>query len=331
MDKDLELQSMVIPQEGFWMPKGTSVTVPAVDDPWWLIYWVCVITFFLIIIPMAYFAVKYRRKAVGQRAESQVDHNQLLELSWSVLPLVFFAIVFVMGFRGFLFLYVPPANATEVRVTAQKWFWTWTYPEGFSVGGKGAEFVVPIGEPVKLVMTSTDVLHSLFVPNFRVKQDVVPGRYTTLWFQATELGTFPILCTEYCGTDHSNMLAKIKVVSKEEYAAWAKKTADSGATVDAPTGEKLVNQYCTACHSVDGSMRVGPSFKGLYGREEELADGSKIVANDAYIMESIYTPAKAIAKNGCAVAPCPNAMTPFQGVLSDPQVRAIIEYMKTLK
>jgi cytochrome c oxidase subunit II len=333
MDKTLELQSMKIPEGGFWLPKGVGPTVDVVDDPYWLIYWTCVVTFVLIIAPMAWFAWKYRRKQVGQRAESQVDHNQMIEIAWSVLPLVFFVVMFVMGFRGFLYLYVAPANAMELRVTGQKWFWSAAYPEGFAVGGVGAEFVVPTNRPVKVVGTTTDVLHSFFVPNFRVKQDMLPGRYTTLWFEASEPGTYPVLCTEYCGKDHSNMLAKITAVPPEQYAAWAQKMKDeaAGGEINAATGEKLYGQFCVACHSTDGTNRVGPSFKGLYGRQEALADGSTVAVDAAYITESIYEPAKRIAQNGCATTPCPNAMTPFKGTLSQPQVDSIIKYLETLK
>jgi cytochrome c oxidase subunit II len=190
MNEPNDLLSMQLPSGSLWLPEAAALSTPAVDDPFWLIYWTCVVAFVLVVVPMFYFMWRYRRKTADQRAESQVDHNQLMEIAWSAIPTVFFVIIFVWGFRGFLDLQTAPANAMELRVTGQKWFWTVKYPDqGVTVSGQGAELVVPIDQPVKLVMTSTDVLHSYFVPNFRVKQDVIPWRYTTLWFQPTKIGT----------------------------------------------------------------------------------------------------------------------------------------------
>ncbi len=322
-----KLQSMHLPLEGFQMPKATSTMAHVVDDPYWLIYWVCVVTFILIMIPMFYFALKYKQRTPDQKAISQVDHSQILEISWSVLPLIFFFWVFVVGFRGFLDLFIAPAGATEVQVTGQKWQWNIEYEhkgEKLVVGGPGAVFVFPKGHKFKLVMKSTDVLHSFFVPNFRIKSDVIPGRYTTLWFEATEAGEYPLFCTEYCGKDHSNMLGLIKIVdTEEEWHAWLE--TQTPKVVSAELGQQLFSSKgCIACHSLDGSRLVGPSFKGLYGRDESTDKGS-VKVDDAYLIESILTP------NVKVVAGYPAAMPPFQGQLNQVQLDSLVAYIKTLQ
>lgn len=322
-NKILEMQ---LPMDGVWMPKAASVAVPSVDDPFWLIFWACVITFFLLMAPMVYFIARYKRKTPDQKAESQVDHSQVLEIAWSALPLVFFGVVFYMGFTGYLNLTVPPANAVEVRVTGQKWFWSLDYPQGFTLGGAGETFVMPENTPIKLVMSSKDVLHSFYVPNFRIKQDVIPGRYTTLWFQATEKGEYPIFCTEYCGKDHSMMLGKIKVVSQEEYQKWAQATADAqGGEPTADKGKVVYEKYCKACHTTDGTRLVGPSFKGLAGRQEELTGGTKVEVNKEYLVESIVNPMAKVV-NGY-----PPAMPSFKDSLKTNDIDSVILYIESLK
>ena len=326
-----KLQSMHLPLDGVWMPKATSTVAHFVDDPFWIIYWACVVTFILIMAPMFWFAVKYRAKTPDQKALSQVDHSQILEISWSVLPLIFFFWVFVLGFRGFMEIFIAPSGATEVQVTGQKWFWNIAYEnkgEKVVVGGPGAEFVFPKGKKFKLVMKSTDVLHSFFVPNFRIKSDVIPGRYTTLWFEATEAGVFPLLCTEYCGKDHSNMLGTIKIVeTEEEWLTWLDKVGGKPKDMsDEDYGAQLyTSKGCNACHTVDGGPAVGPTWKGLYGSKHALEGGADVVVDDDYITESIYQPAAKVVKG---FAP---AMPSYQGQLKQEQVDALIAYMKTLK
>jgi cytochrome c oxidase subunit II len=327
-EKELALQSMHLPVDGVWMPTAASTLAPVVDDPFWIIYWASVISFILIMAPMFWFAWQYRQKTPDQKAVSQIDHSQLLEISWSVLPLIFFFWVFVIGFRGFLEMFVAPQGSTEVRVVGQKWSWSIAYEhrgDTVVVGGVGAEFKFPKGKPFKLIMTSQDVLHSFFVPNFRIKSDVIPGRYTTVWFEATEAGTYPLLCTEYCGKDHSNMIAKITITeTEEEFFKWLDEQAVTEVTPEA--GQALyTSKGCNACHSVDGSRLVGPSFKGLWEREGKMADGTTVKADAAYITESILAP------NAKVVEGYPPAMPSFQGQLKQDQIDALIAYIKTLK
>jgi cytochrome c oxidase subunit II len=328
MADQAKLQKLHVPLEGMWMPEGASTFVNDVDVPFWIIYWACVIVFIACMIPMFWFAWKYRQKSKEQKAVSQKDHSQLMEIAWSSLPLIFFFWVFVLGFQGFMNMWVAPTGATEVRVIGQKWFWNLVYEsktgDKVVVGGPGATFGFVKGKPYKMLMTSQDVLHSFYIPNFRVKSDVVPGRYTTVWFEATKSGIFPLFCTEYCGTNHSNMNGVIQVFDTEaEFDAWLK----TQQKVDvSPDGGKALyaSKGCNACHSVDGVKGVGPSWKGLYGSKHGTSAG-EVEVNDAYIAESILNPMAKIAEG---YAP---AMPSYQGQLSTEQIQAITEYMKSIK
>lgn len=321
-----DLQSMEFHPGGMWLPESAATSTPSVDDPFWIIYWTCVIAFVLVVAPMFYFMWKYRRKHEGQKALSQKDHSQTLEILWSAIPTVFFVWIFVLGFKGFMNLYVAPGDAMEIRVTGQKWQWTAKYPNGVTITGVGAEFPVPKDRPTKVVLTSVDVLHSFFIPNFRIKMDAVPWRYTTLWFEPTQEGTFPIFCTEYCGKDHSNMLARVKVMEGDAFDTWLKAEGEkAGGAPDVAKGEQVYNQVCVACHSLDGSRRVGPSFKGLAGSERQFADGTTAIADDNYLLESMLEPNKKIAKD------YPPAMPSMKGTLNQTQLDSVILWLKTIK
>jgi cytochrome c oxidase subunit 2 len=319
------LQAMELPVgDGFsWMPAAASTTTPAVDEPFYLIYWVCVVAFFLVVGPMCTFMWVYRRKTPSQKALSQVDHSQFLEVLWSAIPTVFFVIIFLAGFRGYLDLYVPPKDAMTVEVTGQKWQWTMKYPCGATITGAGAEFPMPKDQAVKVQLTAVDVLHSFFVPNFRVKMDAVPWRYTTLWFEATKTGVFPVFCTEYCGQDHSNMLATIKVMEREEWDKWyegACEAAGGPATVEA--GKAVYDSVCLACHSLDGSKKVGPTFKDLACSDRPTNAGT-VKADDAYLLESILEPNKKIVDG------FPPAMPPMGGTLSKTKIDSTLLFLKS--
>ena len=222
----------------------------------------------------------------------------------------------------------PPKDAVDITVTGKQWLWTFEYYNGKKTLN---ELYVRQNRPVRMVMRADDVIHSFFVPAFRVKQDLMPGRYTQLWFTPTKIGTFDIFCAEYCGTGHSKMLGKVIVLSPEAYDIWEKGVAvDGGEAVaslpPAELGEKLYKgKGCNACHSVDGSVVIGPSFKGLYEREGELEDGASYTADENYIMQSILEPQEQIVKGFQPVMPS------FKGILSDAEITAIIAYIKTLK
>ncbi|MFO7847946.1 MAG: cytochrome c oxidase subunit II [Balneolaceae bacterium] len=269
-----------------------------------------------------YFAWKYRRKSDND-VTPVITHNSKLEITWSVIPLILVMIVFGWGFTGYMNLSTPPDDAYEIRVVGKSWLWEFHYENGTTSVN---EMNVPVNRPVKLVMSSDDVIHSFFVPDFRVKRDVLPNRYSSLWFEASEVGESIIFCTEYCGTQHSNMDAVVNIMPQDEFDEWL----EAGDTIDedmppAERGEALVTQNgCTACHSADGSDGVGPSFAGLWESERNFSDSESTTADENYIRESILEPNAKIVEGYDGVMPS------YQGVVDDQQIDDIIEYLKTL-
>ncbi len=222
---------------------------------------------------------------------------------------------------------VPPEDiATEIHVTAEQWAWTYRYANGKEFYSSANDpLIVPAGKATKIILSSKDVIHSFFVPAFRVKQDAVPGKYTQVWFEPKEPGTFVVFCTEYCGTKHSGMLVTIKALPADEFAAWFH-AEKKGADTPADKGKTLFAQKaCASCHSLDGSRIVGPSMKGLFGSSKKFADGSGAKADETYLRESILVSTAKIVEG---YAP---AMPVFQGQLSDEDVENLIEYIKTIK
>jgi cytochrome c oxidase subunit 2 len=320
MDQQQAAQS-AIEHGTFWLPKQGSTLAPIIDQGWDLAYWVSVVFFILVVVPMGLFVYKYRRqgdKHVGEPA----GHSTALEIGWSVVPLAIVMACFIVGFKGFLAASVAPAESLEIKATAQKWSWTFDYGNGKSSPG---ELVVPVGKPVKMLMSSKDVLHSFYIPLFRVKQDVIPGSYSSVWFEAVEPGETTLECTEYCGKDHSMMLAKVRVLSQEAFDQWLNADEFKG-MAPADIGAKLYTKYtCNTCHSVDGSKIVGPTFKGIWGREEQITGADAVKVDENYIRESILNP------NAKVVAGYPPVMPSFKGQLKDEQIDALIAYMKTLQ
>jgi cytochrome c oxidase subunit II len=309
-----------------FMPTQASTLAANQDALFYFIYYLCFLFFVVIVGAMILFVVKGRHKNDGRPVKTSANKgNHTLEVVWSVIPGILMVVIFGWGFKDWVKTVVPPGNAIEVRVTGQKWNWAFDYT---SSGVQSAQLVVPEGQPVRLTMSSKDVIHSFYVPAFRVKRDVLPGRYTVMWFEATQRGEFAIECTEYCGTSHSNMLSKVRVVPQEEYDQWIADGGDlGGAGVPAADlGAKLYEaKGCNACHTLDGSAKIGPSFKGLYGREAKFVDGQGYKADDTYIRQSILEPQAHVVQG------YPPVMPSFQGQLNDKQIAALIEYMKTLK
>lgn len=311
---------------GFWLPRQGSTTAASVDALFLAVTWIGIFFFVLITAVMLYFVWKYRARP-GHEAQASSDHNRPLEITWTVIPLLIVIWIFWEGFTGFVNLATPPQNAYEVQVLGQKWKWLFTYPNGVV----DDNLHVPPGEPVRLVMTSQDVIHSFYVPEFRIKHDAVPGRYDKAWFQASAPGEYRIFCAEYCGTSHSDMLAKVIVhPSRGEFDKWL---SDAGNFIDKlppeklwEGGQKLYNQRgCRQCHSVDGAAGIGPTFKGLWGHDQPLRDGGRAVVDENYLRESIVNPQAKI------VAGFEPVMPTFQGRLKDKEITAIIEYIKTLE
>lgn len=297
----------------------------AVAHQWDTLYGFLLIASFiscvLVIGGLIVFAAKYRRATENDKTP-YISHSTTLEFLWSFIPFVIFMVVFVWGWVVFYNFRKMPENALEIAVQAQKWNWTFTYKSGRNSSG---EFYVPVGEPVKLVMTSKDVIHSFYVPAFRNKQDVVPGRYTSYWFNANTVGDFQIFCTEYCGDQHSGMLAKVHVVPREQFDEWLANDPYKG-LAPADVGQKVYAARCVACHSLTDAKQVGPGWKGLFGRKEMLADGQSVVADENYIRESILNP------NAKIVQGYPSGVMPtFAGQLNEQELMGVIEFIKTLK
>jgi cytochrome c oxidase subunit 2 len=215
-----------------------------------------------------------------------------------------------------------PTDGLEISVQGQKWYWSFTYKNGRKASN---EFFVPVGQDVKLVMNSADVLHSFYIPAFRNKQDVVPGRYTALWFRAEKEGTYQVFCTEYCGDQHSGMQAKLHVVPREKYEEWLSNDPYKGLT-PLQIGQKIHTAQCIACHNITGAPGgVGPTWKGSWGAKHVMEGGAEVVVDENYVRESIVNPQAKLVKG------YPPVMPTFAGQLKDEEISGVIEYLKTLK
>lgn len=278
----------------------------------------------IVIGGMIYFVLKYKRQTNNDKT-AYITHNAALEFLWSFIPFLIFIGVFGWGWYIYHQMRSMPENALEVHVTGKQWSWEMEYKNGYKLAN---ELVVPVDRDVKVILTSTDVLHSFFVPSFRIKQDAVPGRYTAVWFKANKLGDYHLFCTEFCGTAHSSMIGKVKVVSQEDFDQFLAKSAEEAGISLAEKGKKLFAlKACSSCHSVaDDSRKVGPSLFRLFGREEPLSTGDKIKADENYLRESILNPNAKIV-NGFT----PGVMPAFQGQLNESEVNALVEYLKELK
>lgn len=311
-----------------WIPEEASNLAAGVDNVLLVITVISVFFFLLISAFLIYFSIKYRRKSENEETPYTTG-NMVLEVIWTIVPSILLMVFFVWGYVEFVNMKTPPKDAVEVNVTAKQWLWEFEYYTGKKTIN---ELYVQQNRPVRMVMRSEDVLHSFFVPQFRVKQDILPGNYTQLWFTPTKAGTFDLFCAEYCGTGHSNMLAKVHVLPSEAYSRWmdaGKAGAAVAAASDLPPAERGKNIYtqkgCNACHSVDGSSGVGPTFKGIYGRVEEMESGETITVDENYLRESILEPQAKLVKGYQPVMPS------FKGILSDDEITSVIEYIKSLK
>ncbi|MDX1590784.1 MAG: cytochrome c oxidase subunit II [Balneolaceae bacterium] len=307
----------------YMLPPAKSPTAEITDALFYFINFTSLIFLVSITAAIIYFAWKYRRKS-DDEITPVISHNSKLEITWSVIPLILVMIVFAWGFKGYVNLRTAPSDAYEVRVVGKSWLWEFHYDNGnVSIN----ELHVPVNRPVKLIMSSDDVIHSFYVPDYRVKRDVLPNRYSSLWFEATETGESVVFCTEYCGRAHSNMLASVIVHEQEDFETWLASSNAANSDMDpVELGEQLTNQYaCVTCHSVDGSEILGPSFQGLFGSERPLASGETVTADENYIRESILEPNAKVVEGYDPVMPA------FAGSLNDRQIDAIIEYIKTIE
>lgn len=307
---------------GLWLPPQRSTTAHEIDALFNFILYTSVVLTILVTAAMVYFIWKYRRRSHTDRPQT-VHESKWLEVSWIVVPTLLVLVVFFWGFRAYVGTSIPPSDAIEIKVTAQKWAWQFQYDNGQTGYG---EIWVPAGQPVKLTMTSQDILHSFYVPEFRIKHDVLPNRYSFVWFEAPDEGTYQVVCTEYCGFGHSNMGALIHVVSTQEYYRILREGPPGAVTSPAGLGEQLYSQRnCATCHSIDGSAGVGPSWKGIWMQPQTHVDGSSIVADAEYIKQSILHPQAHI------VAGFANGNMPsYEGQLDDTDIEGITAYIRQL-
>jgi cytochrome c oxidase subunit 2 len=284
------------------------------------------------------FAIRFRRRP-GDAVPPPIHGSTPLELFWTIIPFGLAMVIFFWGALLFFEMARPPDNAHEVFVVGKQWMWKLQHIEGRR---EINELHVPVGQAVKLTMTSEDVIHSFFVPAFRMKADVIPGRYTTTWFQATKVGEYHLFCSQYCGTEHSGMIGRVVVMEPADYQAWlsqpgeplvapaaggaiAPGAAQPAAVSPAAAGEALFREKaCMTCHQPQGGA-LGPSLVGIYGKPVKLQDGSEVVVDDAYLRESILNPAAKI------VAGFQPVMPTFQGQLNEEQILQLIQYIKSLK
>ena len=310
----------------FILPPAKSTLAAEYDVLFWFVHLAAFLLTFGIFATLIYYLFKYRRKTEDD-VTPVITHDNKLEVTWSIIPLIMALITFGWGFQAFVAQTTPPDDSYEISVTAQMWSWQFQYENGARSAG---ELHVPAGRPVKLIMDSRDVIHSFFVPDYRIKQDVLPNRYTEVWFNAPEAGESRIFCTEYCGTGHSTMLGRVIVHEPEDFEDWlAENAGGSSKPADLPPaewGKQIIDsQGCLACHTADGTPSVGPTWQGLFGHEVQLADGSTVAADENYIRESILEPNAKVVQGFDPVMPT------YQGALNNEQVDAIIEYIKTLK
>ncbi|NJL32169.1 MAG: cytochrome c oxidase subunit II [Phycisphaerales bacterium] len=315
--------------ERLWMPDQASTYAHKVDNLFYFIYWVSVGAFVLILAAMIFFIIRFRHRA-GHKAQPSPSHSTALEITWSIIPALVFLAIFYYAFVGFLDMAQPPDYAYDIQVTAYQWGWEFQYPNGAT----SPDLYVPQDKPIRLVLQSSDVIHSLFVPAFRIKKDAVPGRYNSTWFQAKDLPPvrpdgqryYDLYCAEYCGTKHALMRARVFVMDSTEFANWLENAANWVAkTPPAEAGQRLyTSKGCTQCHSLDGSRVIGPSFKNIYGYEHVMRDGTKVMVDENYIRESILVPGAKV------LAGYDNVMPTYQGRMKDLEITAIVEWMKTL-
>lgn len=303
---------------------GASTFAEGVDLAFYVILGISLFFLVGITATMIYFVFKYNKKR-HPKADTSITGSTKLEIIWTAIPLVLVLVMFYYGWAGFAPMREVPDNAIPVKAIARMWSWTFEYENG----KKSDKLVVPKDRPVKLDLISMDVIHNLYIPAFRVKEDVVPGRNNYMWFSATQYGSFDLLCAEYCGLRHAYMLTTVEVVNDDEWAEWIKTPAGQSEIDKVDAGFNVIKMNgCVACHSSDGTKLVGNSFKGIWMENRQvIEDGEeKTVKVDAeYIKSSIYEPDKQVV-----VGFNSGLMPGFEGQISEEEVNQIIEYIKSI-
>lgn len=305
-----------------------------------LMLWVNIITivaFLLLNSVLVYFIIRYRRRG-DDDLTSPIAHNQTLEIIWTTIPTIIMVWLYIWGLVAFIEIRTVPDDALEINVSAQQWAWSFTYPSELRQNSRKPTILkssnvlyLEEGRPTKLVMKSSDVLHSFFVPAFRVKEDVVPNMYTYTVFtpiippkkKNLNRVEYDIFCTEFCGKDHSAMLGKAVILSSTEFHKEMARIETEAGNITSKRGKKIFSGNCKSCHSIDGSALVGPSFKGLWQKERTFADGTKVLADENYIRNSILNPNEQVVKGYPAAMPVQD--------YNDAEIQSLIEFLKTIK
>ncbi len=304
------------------LPPEASTFAPAIDRLHLVVIGTTMLGATFVFGMAVYFVVRYRRRAEG---ETTLRETTALPLEVFVIGslLALFLAFWVVGTIQYDRMFTAPEGSMLVYVTAKQWMWKFTYLDGRAAMDV---LTVPVGRPVKLLMTSRDVIHSFYVPAFRVKHDVVPGRYYSMWFEATEPGTYDIDCAEYCGVDHSRMLGKVRVLPAPAYAAWLESTTP-GPDLDlvARGRDVATRRACLGCHTLDGQRHIGPSWAGLYGSTIKTRDGRAVYADEAYLTRSMMDPQADVVDGYQPVMPT------YRGILEESEVAALLELMRSLQ
>lgn len=298
-------------------PREASTIAPYSDALYFFLLLITIIGLTLVGTLIFGFAIRYRRQR--NPVATQVEGSTLLEATWTIIPLALFLITFVWGALLYFRIYNPPTNAMNIYVVGKQWMWKAEHE-----GGQHEinALHVPIGRPVQLTMISQDVFHSFSVPDFRIKREVIPGRYTTVWFQATTPGSYHLFCTQYCGTNHSQMIGEVTAMTPDDYQKWLH-TSTSGMSL-AQNGERLFTEFgCIACHTGTSQARA-PNLAGLYGSKIQLSDGTDVLVNEAYVRNSILSPSSQVAAGFAPIMPT------FQGQISEDGLIDLVEYIKSL-
>jgi cytochrome c oxidase subunit 2 len=301
-----------------FMPESASTFADEVDL--YFLFLVGLTFFFSVVIGALaiFFMVRYRRRRPDEVPEP-IEGAMVLEITWTVIPFLISMFIFAWGAKIYYDMYKEPKDALEIFVTGKQWMWRAQHPDGVR---EINALHLPLGRRVKLTMTSEDVLHSYYIPAFRTKADVVPGRYTMTWFEPTKVGTYHLFCTEYCGTQHSGMIGTVTVMEPSAYQSWLAGGVSEGSPAKA--GEKLfASLACSTCHQ-DQNRGRGPTLAGAFGTQRVLSNGMTVVADEAYIRESILMP------NAKLVAGYQAIMPSFQGQVSEEQILQLIAYLKSI-
>jgi cytochrome c oxidase subunit 2 len=299
-------------------PAEASTIAPWADALYFFLLLITIVGLTLVGTLVFGFAIRYRKER--NPVATQIEGSTLLEATWTIIPLALFLICFVWGALLYFRIYNPPPNAMNIYVVGKQWMWKAEHP-----GGQHEinSLHVPVGQPIQLTMISQDVFHSFSIPDFRIKREVIPGRYSTVWFNATTPGTYHIFCTQYCGTKHSGMIGEVTVLSPEDYKKWTEGST-SGMSL-AQNGERLfASMGCNACHSGNAAAR-GPSLAGVYGSKLTLTNGSQVLVNEAYLRDAILNPSQHITAGYAPIMPT------YQGQISEEGLIDLVEYLKSLK